>query len=1021
MPSWKKIITSGSDAILNTVTASFYTGSFKGDGSQLTGITATIPNTYITTGSNTANQGITGSLTITGSKLTMQGDIVISGSTPGVLGVGQFISAVKFNGGASISAEDAYASTKSGPGAWVRMVSDSELNSVLVDDNGVYLVANQEDSDYQAYSWWVNTADRKLTAGGDLNMGSRYITGSLLGTASTGSFVTGSIFTSTNRALSASHAVTASFALNVPNIDTGSYTTTSSFNNYTSSINAFTQSLNNATSSFVTTSSFNSYTSSINSFTSSINTYTQSLNSATSSFITTGSITTTQRITGSLIVSGSHTITGSSNISSQLNVAGPAVANMSASFWNRMQITSGALEMVGGTRANALNISTAINQGLALNITNTSAGASAASQVLLYNDINEYAQFYMPSTTNASTGGAGASRFMLRTNGARGMLIHAETGSIDIGVDGDRTILAVTTASTTANQVTSSTMVVSGIAVRISGSTTITGSLLVSGSSTFTNIGPTRLTGSVDITGSLTLNGSNIQSSQWTEEQIQDQGLPVGIYNLRTNRTYQDVKIPNNLLSGVSSSVPYGYSNIAGGSYNTVSANSSIVAGVQTSIAPTKRISVNYASEDYTGLYSTTNVNFASAVGTSSVTYFFNNDQCITNTGYITAFNAATNTIILSSDNTENGNITINQVQNSEIVKYIENNSSDLYTVEFSAPDYIWIAGDLTGTFSVNDIITLISTTAEGLSPYAERTITGVMLVNQDQSTQLMLSSNIAQEAYQVVKSNALLSVTSTPLQAMGESFLIKTVGSYPLGTATIASLDIPTLNLSVTINKSAIGANATAGYTYYLVDRYAPTGPYDPAYLTGLSGLLVLPEGSMVSGKGTISSGSYQLVAGTYNTQNNTSSLFIVGGGTSTSSRQDVFTVDSNRINIERGFKYSVVEDGVLNGVIDLNPSCSIFCVTHATGVGTTVRLPDTSTVPIGTTYYIKSVGGNRFALTSSNVLDVIEGYTNHWSITGSNQYVLPAVQIACLGTGNQGLWGILSVWNGVTSSIIA
>lgn len=52
MPSWKKLIVSGSDASLNSLTVNSYisssnfvgqfTGSFKGDGSQLTGITATI-------------------------------------------------------------------------------------------------------------------------------------------------------------------------------------------------------------------------------------------------------------------------------------------------------------------------------------------------------------------------------------------------------------------------------------------------------------------------------------------------------------------------------------------------------------------------------------------------------------------------------------------------------------------------------------------------------------------------------------------------------------------------------------------------------------------------------------------------------------------------------------------------------------------------------------------------------------------------------------------------------------------
>ena len=42
MPNWKKLITSGSNAHLNQVTASSFTGSFTGDGSGLTGVGSSI-------------------------------------------------------------------------------------------------------------------------------------------------------------------------------------------------------------------------------------------------------------------------------------------------------------------------------------------------------------------------------------------------------------------------------------------------------------------------------------------------------------------------------------------------------------------------------------------------------------------------------------------------------------------------------------------------------------------------------------------------------------------------------------------------------------------------------------------------------------------------------------------------------------------------------------------------------------------------------------------------------------------
>ena len=68
--------------------------------------------------------------------------------------------------------------------------------------------------------------------------------------ALTASYVTGSIFTGDNVAASSSFAETASYALNIPVIDLTGYTTTASFNAFTSSV--------------VTTSSFNDFTASYN-------------------------------------------------------------------------------------------------------------------------------------------------------------------------------------------------------------------------------------------------------------------------------------------------------------------------------------------------------------------------------------------------------------------------------------------------------------------------------------------------------------------------------------------------------------------------------------------------------------------------------------------------------------------------------------------------------------------------------------------------------------------------------------
>ena len=81
MPNWKKVITSGSQAELAGVTGSFL-GSFRGDGSGLTGISAGGGGIFATTGSfqsTTNDLQITGSLTVSGSDLDVQGSITASG------------------------------------------------------------------------------------------------------------------------------------------------------------------------------------------------------------------------------------------------------------------------------------------------------------------------------------------------------------------------------------------------------------------------------------------------------------------------------------------------------------------------------------------------------------------------------------------------------------------------------------------------------------------------------------------------------------------------------------------------------------------------------------------------------------------------------------------------------------------------------------------------------------------------------------------------------------------------------
>ena len=92
----------------------------------------------------------------------------------------------------------------------------------------------------------------------------------------------------------------------ISSTQTGSFTTTSSFNSFTSSIN-------NKTGSFVTTSSFNSFTSSINNFTSSVN-------SSISSIISV--LGTKASLTDDNSLSGINTFTGGNDLRSSIKFFG---------------------------------------------------------------------------------------------------------------------------------------------------------------------------------------------------------------------------------------------------------------------------------------------------------------------------------------------------------------------------------------------------------------------------------------------------------------------------------------------------------------------------------------------------------------------------------------------------------------------------------------------------------------------------------------------------------------------------
>jgi len=90
-------------------------------------------------------------------------------------------------------------------------------------------------------------------------------------------------------------------------------------------------------------------------------------------------------------------------------------------------------------------------------------------------------------------------------------------------------------------------------------------------------------------------------------------------------------------------------------------------------------------------------------------------------------------------------------------------------------------------------------------------------------------------------------------------------------------------------LTKSGITSNGTieAWHVTQSIDAFTGT----EAYNINLSGSLAV-TGSLQVGSGSISSGSYQTVIGSFNNHNDITSRFIVGNGTSNSSRSDAFKV---------------------------------------------------------------------------------------------------------------------------------
>jgi hypothetical protein len=138
MAEWKKVIVSGSDAELNNlevtanVTASFFTGSFVGDGSALTGLDVAI-NSY----TNPADNRLITS--VDGTTVNAESNLLFDGSSLGVTG------SLSVSGETILGASSIDSTTINGTTINVPNIAAGTDNSVVV-YNGSSLVTDEIDS-----------------------------------------------------------------------------------------------------------------------------------------------------------------------------------------------------------------------------------------------------------------------------------------------------------------------------------------------------------------------------------------------------------------------------------------------------------------------------------------------------------------------------------------------------------------------------------------------------------------------------------------------------------------------------------------------------------------------------------------------------------------------------------------------------------------------------------------------------------------------------------------------------------
>ena len=254
-------------------------------------------------------------------------------------------------------------------------------------------------------------------------------------------------------------------------------------------------------------------------------------------------------------------------------------------------------------------------------------------------------------------------------------------------------------------------------------------------------------------------------------------------------------------------------------------------------------------------------------------------------------------------------------------------------------------SGDV--TLSINDsvVATVSGTMFTGVTKH-NAGLSGSLTKLTDGTSYIIAGNN----ALIVTGSNGSITISSTP---SGSNTQIQYNNNDSFGASSALTFDGLQLYLTGALAQgsftSASGLNAHA-------EGQSTTAAGQYSHAEGSSSI-ALGNYSHAGGLSTIASGTYQTVYGKYNTQNNSFSLFVVGNGTSTVARSDVFRINSGTLG---------------NGFVEVTGS---LAVTGSTSIAGSLSVTGTSSHTGASTFSATSNQFNALAVTGSAGLSVTTG----------------------------------------------